>query len=279
MTFIVTYINAKRVFKKVLVYKEVFQISIPKIIHYCWFGKNPYPELTKKCINSWKKYCPDYEIIEWNEDNFNVNCNQYTKEAYDAKKWAFVTDYVRLFALYNYGGIYLDTDLELIKPIDSFLTYPAFSGFENEYMIPTAIMGSEKGNDWIKSLLKHYDNEHFVSKDGSLNLTTNVEIITKITKNLYDIELNNTFQMVDGKFALFPNYYFCPKEYFSEKITITEQTYAIHHFSSSWKNVKELKKHRHRVMYRKVFGKFGDVSLQFMSALKREIRQIFARKR
>ena len=99
---------------------------IPKIIHYCWFGKNPLSDLAKKCIDSWKKYCPDYEIIEWNEENFDINSNVYVKEAYDSKKWAFVTDYVRLYALDKCGGIYMDTDVELLKGIDVFLENEAF---------------------------------------------------------------------------------------------------------------------------------------------------------
>ena len=106
-------------------------IRIPKVIHYCWFGRGKLPKLAKKCIKSWKKYLPDYKIIEWNEDNFDINSNQYVREAYEAKKYAFVSDYVRLYALYNYGGIYMDTDVEVIKSLDEFLIHEAFSGFES----------------------------------------------------------------------------------------------------------------------------------------------------
>ena len=110
---------------------------IPKIIHYCWFGGKPLPELAQKCIASWKKYCPDYEIKEWNESNFNLNSCDYVREAYEAKKWAFITDYVRLYAMVTEGGIYMDTDVEVIKPLDPFLKHKAFSGFEDEVSIPT----------------------------------------------------------------------------------------------------------------------------------------------
>ena len=123
---------------------------IPKIIHYCWFGGNPLPPLALKCIESWKKYCPDYEIKIWDESNFDININKYATEAYEAKKWAFVSDVARLWVLYNYGGIYMDTDLEVIKPLDEFLYHKAFSGFEDEVNIPTGIIASEKNNNWIK---------------------------------------------------------------------------------------------------------------------------------
>ena len=113
---------------------------IPKIIHYCWFGKNPLPEETKEFIESWKKYCPQYKIIEWNEDNFDINKLRYTKEAYEHKKWAFITDYVRLYALYYYGGIYMDTDVEVTKPLDCFLEEQGFSGFEMPDKVPTGLM-------------------------------------------------------------------------------------------------------------------------------------------
>ena len=105
---------------------------IPKIIHYCWFGGKPKPELAEKCIESWKKFCPDYEIVEWNEGNFNINSNLYVKQAYEAKKYAFVTDYVRLYALYTQGGIYMDTDVMVLKPLDEYLNHEAFSGFESK---------------------------------------------------------------------------------------------------------------------------------------------------
>lgn len=126
---------------------------IPKKIHYCWFGGNPYPEDFLKYLESWKKYCPNYEIIEWNEKTFDINLNKYVKEAYECKKWAFVTDYVRLWAIYNYGGIYMDTDVEVLRPLDSFLECQAFSGFERENAVPTGIMAGEKGQSAIKDLL------------------------------------------------------------------------------------------------------------------------------
>lgn len=208
---------------------------IPKVIHYCWFGKNPLNDMAKKCIESWKKYCPDYEIIEWNEENFDINNScDYVIEAYQAKKWAFVTDYVRLYALYHHGGIYMDTDVELIGKLDAFLENEAFSGFENYENIPTAIMGSVKGGEWIEYLLSYYSDKHFINGDGTYNLTTNVSTITNMTKERYNIELNNTYQKIDGAFTLYEKEFFCPKDYNTDEITITENTVAIHHFNSSW---------------------------------------------
>ena len=207
---------------------------IPKIIHYCWFGGNKLNNLAEECIKSWKKFCPDYEFILWNEGNFDINSNIYVKEAYEKKKWAFVTDYVRLYALYNYGGIYMDTDVELLKSIDGFLNNKAFSGFENALEIPTAIMGSEKGGEWVGYLLSYYGDKHFILPDGSLDLTTNVKIITNMTRDKYGIELNNTFQCVENVFSIYPNDYFCPKDYSTGQIIMTKNTVSIHHFNASW---------------------------------------------
>ena len=139
---------------------------IPKIIHYCWFGRNPLPPLAKKCIASWKKHLPEYEIKEWNEDNFDLDMFPYDREAYDNRKFAFVTDIVRLYALYNEGGIYMDTDVEVLKSLDGFLHHTAFSGFENETDVPTGIMASEKGGLWAKENLEYYNGRHFVKSDG-----------------------------------------------------------------------------------------------------------------
>ena len=126
---------------------------IPKIIHYCWFGGKPLPDEAKKLISTWKKYCPDYDIREWNENNFDINDCFYVKEAFEAKKWAFITDYVRLKVLYDYGGVYMDTDVEVCKPLDDLLSYNGVSGFESPSAIPTGIMAASRHNEWIGNLL------------------------------------------------------------------------------------------------------------------------------
>lgn len=212
--------------------------KIPKIIHCCWFGKNPMPKLAKDCIDSWKKYCPDYKIKIWSEKNFDINSNRFTKEAYQNKKWAFVTDYVRLHALYNEGGIYMDTDVEVVKNLDKFLKNSAFSGFEDFTTIPTGIMASEKKHNWIKLLLNEYENKHFVV-NGVLDTTPNTQLITKITKKNYPIKLNNTMQKFEDGLCIFPKEFFCPISYKDNKLNFTKNTHTIHHFAGSWMSKKE----------------------------------------
>lgn len=207
---------------------------IPKIIHYCWFGGNPLPEDAKYYISTWKKYCPGYEIKEWNENNFDINCCAYVKEAYDARKWAFITDYVRLKVLYDYGGIYMDTDVEVCKSLDGLLGYDAVSGFEAETQIQTGIIASCLENEWIGYLLTYYDNRHFIMSDGSYDMTTNVETITKMTKEKYNVKLNNTLQIFGNNFALLPFDYLCAKSLVDGKVYKTSNTYTIHHFAGSW---------------------------------------------
>lgn len=206
---------------------------IPKTIHYCWFGRNPKPKLAQKCIKSWKKYCPDYEIIEWNEDNFDIaSAPLYVRQAYEAKKWAFVTDYVRLYTLTEQGGIYMDTDVEVIKPLDAFLEHHAFSGFEDLEHTQTGIMACEKGNKLFESWLSEYGKLKFILDDGSYNMQTNVVTITNSMKQ-YGIRFDNTLQVVAGC-AFYPNDYFCPKDYYTNQIVLTERTHTIHHFAGSW---------------------------------------------
>ena len=166
---------------------------IEKTIHYCWFGGKPKPKSAIKCINSWKKYCPDYKIVEWNENTFDLNSNAYVKEAYENKKWAFITDYVRLFAIYNFGGIYMDTDVEVLKPLDQFLDCDGFTGFESERNMVTGIMAGAKGSKMYKVLLDYYQDKHFVNPDGSLDLTTNTETITKIFLEKGFVQNNQLF--------------------------------------------------------------------------------------
>lgn len=205
---------------------------IPKVIHYCWFGKNSLSNMAIKCIESWKKYCPDYVIKEWNEDTFDIESVTYVKQAYENRKWAFVSDYVRLYALVNEGGIYMDTDVELIKSLDMFLDLEAFSGFESTGNIPTGLMAAERGQSLFEELLHDYDNESFIKEDGTLDMTTNVQRITK-TCLKYHLKLDNSLQTING-FTLYPMDYFCPKDTVTKKLTITNNTAAIHHFDGSW---------------------------------------------
>ena len=203
---------------------------IPKIIHYCWFGRGKMPRLANQCYDSWKLHLPEYEYMLWNEDTFDVNSNRYTKEAYDHRKFAFVTDYVRLYALQKYGGIYMDTDVEVVKSFNDLLHLPAFSGFESPKYVPTGIMASEKGGLWVNQQIKHYDDRPFILPDGTPDTTTNTYVISKSMANA-GLLLNNTYQVCQGM-HFFPKDYFSPRQY--GKVRSTANTYCIHHFAGSW---------------------------------------------
>ncbi|MBO4733894.1 MAG: glycosyl transferase [Clostridia bacterium] len=209
---------------------------IPKIIHYCWFGGNPMPELALKCIESWKEHCGDFELVEWNEDSFDISSKLYVKQAYEAKKYAFVTDYVRLYALYTQGGVYMDTDVFVLKKLDPFLDNHAFSGFESKAKVPTGIMAAEKGSPVIAEFLKYYDTAEFIKADGTYDTTTNVEIITEamIKKGLC---LNGEMQTVSG-FTLYPQNIFCPLHKKLEDKDYMKDTVTIHYFAGSWRSEK-----------------------------------------
>lgn len=241
--------------------------KIPKVIHYCWFGGSPLPELAEKCIESWKKYCPDYEIIRWDENNFDINCNQYVKEAYEARKWAFVTDFVRLYTVYKYGGIYLDTDVELLKSLDDLLDYSGFIGFENREFINTGLgFGASKNNGIIYQMLADYKEIPFIKEDGTYDLTTCPHRNTKalIKKGL---TLNNSKQIIDNVIFL-PIEFLNPKEYETGRISLTDNTYSIHHFSSSWHTAEYRKWEKKRIQYRKMFGnRFGRILLKLESTI------------
>lgn len=206
---------------------------IPRKIHYCWFGRGPMPELAVKCIESWHKYMPDYEYKLWNEDNFDVNCIAYVKEAYEARKYAFVTDYVRLYALYTEGGIYMDTDVEVLKPYDDLLALSGFTGYEGSKYLPpvTGTMASEAGGQWVKEQLSAYDNIHFLKDDGTFDLTTNTIRISSIMRNGGFVQDGKKSMYKD--MTIFPSEYFCPRQTTGE-FFLTENTYCDHHFTGSW---------------------------------------------
>ena len=235
-------------------------MSIPKIIHYCWFGNGKMPPLFKKCIESWKKYCPDFEIKCWSEENFDINQNRYVKEAYEAKKWAFVTDYVRLKVLYDCGGIYLDTDVELIKPLGDLIKERGFMGFDENGVMCTGLgFGCEKGNDLVGELLKDYDDIPFKLEDGSYDLTPCPDRNSNTLKKL-GMDITNHSQIFMG-IKFFPREYFCPMDYISGKIKKTENTNSIHHYSASWtsktsKRTRTLKRILGIKLYNKLYGKF-----------------------
>lgn len=220
---------------------------IPKVIHYCWFGRGQMPELAIKCLNSWKQHLPDYNIVVWNEDSFDIERNRYVREAYQSKKYAFVTDYVRLYALYHHGGIYMDTDVEVIKPLDRFLQHRAFTGCEDDMMCVTGTMASEKGHPWIEKLLSDYDDRSFILPDGSFDKTPNTKVITDYTISDYGWQTRNTHQILKDDLNIFPFDFFCAKQWRTGKVIITNNTYTIHHFSASWHSKTDKFKHKIRV--------------------------------
>lgn len=250
-------------------------LNIPKKIHYCWFGKNEKNDEVKRLVSQWKEKCPDYEIIEWNEDNFDVNSNQYVKEAYENKKWAFVSDYVRLYALSKFGGIYLDTDVELVKNLDFLLNLNCVLGYEDKKMLSTCFMACRSNNDLISSFLKEYENIHFIKENGEFDFTPNVSRLSKLVKESYKVELNGTY-FSNEKLVIYPKDYFCPKNYETNKINLTENTVAIHHFSGSWLS-EEMKKAN------ELKGKYGKIGYgiwllfhspnELMKSLKRKINK------
>ena len=242
---------------------------IPKIIHYCWFGNNPKPTSVEKCIKSWKKYCHDYEIIEWNEDNFDINCNAYVKEAYDAKKWSFVTDYARLWILYNYGGIYFDTDVEVIRSIDELLEYPAFFGYEDREYIATGLgFGAAKENQIVKCMLQDYENLHFLKSNGEYDLLPCPQRNTRaIAEYLVDVADTSIVNKIDGA-VLFPKEYFCPLDWETRTMKKTEKTFTIHWFDASWMEENKRLLHDYNVMknrFMRVFGKrWGEIIVKIV---------------
>ncbi|MGN1208084.1 MAG: glycosyltransferase family 32 protein [Christensenellales bacterium] len=252
--------------------------KIPKVLNYIWVGGKPKPQNVLDCIESWKKFCPDYEIKEWNESNLDLNANDYVKQAYENKKFAFVSDYFRLYVLYNCGGIYLDTDVELTNNLDDFLHHSYFSGFENIVQIPTAVMGCEKHSGYVKELMDYYNDKKFIQKNGKFNIITNVQIITAMTKIKYNIQLNNTYQELDdGKIVYYPNEFFCPKDYVTGKINLTSNTHAIHHFNGSWLSTKARKLDKLVEGIRKVFGEkvFKKMAKFYLTRLaKKDIKKI-----
>lgn len=237
---------------------------IPKVIHYCWFGHNPLPKLSVQCIESWRKYLPDYEIKEWNEENFDVTMIPYIKEAYEAKKYAFVSDYARFWILYKYGGLYFDTDVEVIKSMDSIIAKGPFMGFENNDITSSGVapglgLGAEKGMEIYKEIIEHYNGEHFLMNDGTMNLKTVVGRVTKIMQ-CHGLRNDNQFQTVAG-INIYPYDYFCPIRITDGKLCLTENTVSIHHYAASWTTPT------HRFM-RKVILSVGGVRLKtFLSKL------------
>lgn len=218
---------------------------IPKIIHYCWFGGNPLPDSAEKCIASWKKYFPNYEIKEWNETNFDIHLMPYVEEAYKLRKYAYVSDVARFWILYHNGGIYFDTDVEVIKSFDDILKYGAFMGQEKNIpteksvnVAPGLGLGVEIGHPFYKKVLEHYTCCKFLCDENGDPLQTVVPLTTKLLEEYgYQSTKAHSVQNISG-INIYPVDYFCPLNYFTGKIDITNNTHSIHYYSASWMSKK-----------------------------------------
>lgn len=212
-------------------------MAIPKIIHYCWMSGDPFPTEIQECIDSWKKIMPEYELKLWNGNNFDVNICQYTKEAMECEKYAFVSDYIRLYALYTEGGIYLDSDVKAIKTFDSLLNEPAFIGYESGGRLGPWLIASEAGNPLIKELLDYYVGKSFYKDNGEMNQTPNTVPVTNILTE-HGLLPDNKLQKLDN-ITVCPEDYFCPKNPWNGKVNITEKTISMHLFMGAWNDTAD----------------------------------------
>ncbi|MDA7706970.1 glycosyltransferase [Flavobacteriaceae bacterium] len=216
-------------------------MKIPKVIHYCWFGPKPIPELELKCIESWTKYLPDYKLMFWNEDSFDINSHSFSKQAYENNYFAFVSDYVRAEVLKEYGGIYLDTDFEILSNFtDLFSNYEVVLGFENSSFVGTAMMASIPNHSIFQEFTKHYRNLSFINQKGKIQITANPAILAEILKK-FEINLNGESQLVKGVYVYHRNLFF-PKKLNDNSFRITEETVGIHHFEGSWLTDRQKKR-------------------------------------
>ena len=220
-------------------------MSVPKVIHYCWFGNGEMPEKEKKCIDTWKSFFPDYEFKLWNEDNFDYNKCAFARQAYEKKKYAFVSDYARAKVLYEYGGIYLDTDVKVLKEFPESNAENGFMGFERRAFLGTAVIACVPKNDSIKELLKYYEEHNFIQEDGSFDNIANVSIITDIMKEK-GLVLGGERQQVDG-FDVFNREVFYPKKLSETEFNVTDETSAIHMCTNSWLSEKERKRGNNKI--------------------------------
>ena len=204
-----------------------------KVIHYCWFGNGEKPKLVKKCIASWERNLPGYTIKEWNESNSDIESCDFVREAYKDRNFAFVSDYVRAKALYNEGGIYFDTDVEVLKSFDKFLGDKFFAGFEEKAFVGTCVMGTEAGTPILKEYIEHYENAKYINDDGSKYTDTNVILLTRLLEEK-GLVRDDSEQTVDGYIKIYPRTYFSPYDYINGINYITDESCAIHHFALSW---------------------------------------------
>lgn len=226
---------------------------IPKKIHYCWFGGNQLPEKVQSYINTWKEKCPDYEIIQWDETNFDIHCCEYVEQAYNAKKWAFVADYARFYAIYKEGGIYLDTDIELLKNLDELLFHNVFFGF-GRVSLTVPVFGGIAGHPCILDILQYYNTRKFIMDDGKLDMTTIEHTVEMILTKKYHLVMNGKQQILDKDIIVYPKEYFLARDYRTGIIDLNPHLYLIHYGDGTWLDDKEreLLKEQHKLV--KIFG-------------------------
>ena len=223
---------------------------IPKVIHYCWFGGAPKPKSVLRCIDSWKKHCRGFEIREWTEKDFDVTQNLFTKQAYEAKAWGFVPDYIRLWIIYTHGGIYLDTDVQVIRDLSALLKHKAFAGFEDDSYVALGLgFGAEPGDPLIYEHMQQYEAMRFILEDGSQNRKGSPQHTTEFLLEKGLQQKCREAQQV-GSMTIYPPEYFCPKNFHTGLMNITPNTYSIHQYDSSWftEEEQEQKKKRWKAM-------------------------------
>lgn len=234
---------------------------IPKIVHLCWLSGDPYPPKIARCLKSWNKYLSDYKIILWDRKHFDLESSIWVKQAFEHKKYAFAADYIRFYALYHFGGIYLDSDVEILKSFDDLLDLPYFIGAEKAQTPEAAIIGAEKGCDWIKQCLDYYVNRSFVKEDDSLDIRKLPEIMVEQICKLKPVRvlsmkdsLNIRCFDMEKEVLVFNDVFFSPKEFDSREVEITPYTYAIHHYQNSWFSPRAKIYYRSRMILIRLFG-------------------------
>lgn len=221
-------------------------MRIPRVIHYCWFGKGPIPEKERQCIETWKIYFPRYELKMWNEDNFDYGSCPFARQAYENKKYAFVSDYARAKILYEYGGIYLDTDVKILKSFDNLLeNAEGVVGFERKAFIGTAVIACQPHDPCMKELLAYYETHEFIQKDGSFDNIANVSVLTDIMKE-QGLVLGGERQTIQG-YEVYNREYFYPKKMSDTEFRVTDETVAIHMCSNSWMTERERKRGNNKI--------------------------------
>ena len=234
---------------------------IPKLLHLCWLSGDAYPAKIARCLKSWKTVLPDYEIVLWDTNRFPLSQSRWVKEAFESKKYAFAADYIRFYALYNYGGIYMDSDVEVLRSYDDLLDLPYFVGAEKAGTPEAAIIGAETGCDWVKQCLDYYDNRPFIKADGSLDIRKLPEIMVEQIEKLKPVhvlsldESKNIRELDFNKEVLvMSDEYFSPKVFDSREVELTPYTYAIHHYQNSWFSPKAKAYYRFRTFLIRIFG-------------------------